>query len=645
MNHQKLAQNIVDHVGGRNNIQSLTHCATRLRFVLNDNRKADAKTLENTAGILKVVESGGQFQVVVGNDVSEVYKHIVAEGEFDGTASSEGDVKEKKGIRAAIFGLISGSLTPLIPVFAGAGLVKALLIVLEQAGWIAVDSGTYAILAAAGNSIFYFLPILLGITIAKVLNVNSYMAAAIGAALMEPNFTALTAAGSTTHFLGIPVSLMNYASSVFPMFIAVSIYAVLERFLKKIMHKNVQLFAVPFFSLIIMVPLTAMLIGPFGQYVGQWIGDIVNFLINSNSVIAGIILGGTWSFLVLLGLHWATVPIIMGNLSAGGDLIVPLAATSVAASMGIGLGVFLKTKDKDLKALSGSAFLSAILSGVTEPILYGIILRYRKTLIYLVVAGAIGGGLMGYLGVKLIVFNFFINVFTLPAQSPMLFYIIGILTAIAGGALCVVLFGYESKKTDQGAEGTELQKKQNKQSESENNQQAIPGSSTEKMERGAAGMDTSGMMECMITSPLEGTVIPLHEVEDVVFSSESMGRGAAIIPSKGQLVSPVDGLVSVTMKSAHAIAVTSDEGVEILMHIGIDTVRLKGQYFTQKVQQGDRVRVGEVLIEFDMDRIQKEGFKLTTPIVVTNSDQFRVITPLLSQGKVAVKEGLLSVRS
>ncbi|WP_339836009.1 beta-glucoside-specific PTS transporter subunit IIABC [Paenibacillus sp. FSL R7-0272] len=659
MDHLKLAQNIVDRVGGRENIQSLTHCATRLRFVLNDNRKADADTLENTAGILKVVESGGQFQVVVGNDVSEVYKHIVAEGEFDGAGSGASSEKEKKSIRSAIFGLISGSLTPLIPVFAGAGLVKALLIVLERAGWIAVDSGTYAILAAAGNSIFYFLPILLGITIAKVLNVNSYVAAAIGAALMEPNFTALTAAGTTTHFLGIPVSLMNYASSVFPMFIAVSIYAVLEKFLKKIMHKNVQLFAVPFFSLVIMVPLTAMLIGPFGQYVGQWIGDIVNFLINSNSVIAGIILGGTWSFLVLLGLHWATVPIIMGNLSAGGDLIAPLAATSVAASMGIGLGVFLKTKDKDLKALSGSSFLSAILSGVTEPILYGIILRYRKTLIYLVAAGAIAGGLMGYLGVKLIVFNFFLNVFTLPAQSPMLYYIIGVLTAIAGGALCVVLFGYESKKNDQVAEGLKVQKDKSHQVASENgsgnknegeneregNQQLISGSGTGKMEQNAAGIDANVAMESLITSPLEGKVIPLHEVEDVVFSSESMGKGVAIIPSKGQLVSPVDGVVSVTMKSAHAIAVTSEEGVEILMHIGIDTVRLKGQYFTQKVQQGNRIRKGEVLIEFDMDQIRNEGFKLTTPIVVTNSDQFRDITPLLSEGTVAVTEELLSVRS
>jgi PTS system beta-glucosides-specific IIC component len=297
--------------------------------------------------------------------------------------------------------------------------------------------------------------------------------------------------------------------------------------------------------------------------------------------------------------------------------------------------------------LSGSSFLSAILSGVTEPILYGIILRYRKTLIYLVAAGAIAGGLMGYLGVKLIVFNFFLNVFTLPAQSPMLYYIIGVLTAIAGGALCVVLFGYESKKNDQVAEGPKVQQDENNpiESKSESDQQSASGSSTGKIEQNAAGIDTNAAMESLITSPLEGKVIPLHDVEDVVFSSESMGKGVAIIPSKGQLVSPVDGVVSVTMKSAHAIAVTSDEGVEILMHIGIDTVRLKGQYFTQKVQQGNRIRKGEVLIEFDMDQIRNEGFKLTTPIVVTNSDQFRVITPLMSEGTVAVTEELISVRS
>lgn len=619
MNHSKLAKDITELVGGKQNIQSLTHCATRLRFVLKNNSMADKKTLEQTSGVLKVVESGGQFQVVIGNDVSEVYKHIHGQEGF--SESEEEVVKEKKGFWSSIFGLISGSLTPLIPVFAGAGLVKALLIVLERLGWIATDSGTYAILSAAGNSIFFFLPILLGVTIARVLNVNSYVAAAIGAALLEPNFTALLANGNSTHFMGIPVPLVDYASSVFPMFIAVSIYSVLEKALKKIIHKNLQLFAVPFLSLVIMVPLTAMLIGPFAQYAGQGVGDAVNFLINSSPILAGIVLGGSWSFLVLFGLHWATVPIIINNLSAGGDYITPLAGMSIAASMGIALGVFLKTKNKDLKALSGSSFLSAILSGVTEPILYGIVLRYRKTIIYMVIAGAIGGAVVGALGVKLIVFNFFLNVFTMPAQSPMIYYIIGVLVSIIAGATCVVLFGHESKKDVPSTKGTD-------------HGVSEATKASEVLEAGS---------ESLVVSPLAGTAIPLNEVDDVVFSSESMGKGIAIIPSQGVLVSPVNGTVAVTMKSEHAIAVRSDDGVEILMHIGVDTVKLKGNHFSQKVKEGDRVKRGDVLIEFDMDQIKGEGFQLTTPIVVTNMDSFKDVVPQV-QGTVEPLQHLFIVK-
>lgn len=613
MDHPKLAGEIIKLVGGKENVQSVTHCATRLRFVLRNNASADAKTLEQTAGVLKVVESGGQFQVVIGNDVAEVYRHIEKSGGFSSKSQEESSKEtQKTSLISKLFSLISGSLSPMIPVFAGAGLVKALLIVLEMAGWISPKSGTYAILSAAGNSIFYFLPILLGVTIARVLNVNSFIAAAIGAALLEPSFTALSTAGSATSFLGIPVPLMNYASSVFPMFIAVGLYAVLERFLKKIIHKNLQLFAVPFFSLVIMVPLTAMLIGPFGLYVGEWVGAAVNFLIKSSPIVAGAILGGSWSFVVLLGLHWAIIPIIMSNLSAGGDSITPLAATSIAATMGIALGVFLKTKNKELKALGGSSFFSAILSGVTEPILYGIILRYRKTIIYMVIAGAVGGAVMGALGVKLIVFNFFLNVFSIPAQSPMVSFVIAILIAIAIGAILPVLFGYETNKNESGS--------------------VIPANGGAALE-GAAH----------ICSPLAGQFKTLEQVDDVVFSSGSMGKGAAIEPEEGLLVSPVDGIVAVTMGTGHAIAVRSTDGVEVLMHIGIDTVKLKGKYFTQKVNEGDPVRKGDVLIEFELEKIRAEGFKLTTPIVITNTDEFKEIEVCAADGAVKPMQELLKV--
>ncbi|MCM3699678.1 beta-glucoside-specific PTS transporter subunit IIABC [Paenibacillus macerans] len=617
MDHPKLAKEILHLVGGKENVQSLTHCATRLRFVLNNNERADAKKLEQTPGVLKVVVGGGQFQVVIGSDVAEVYKHIDREGGFANKEASQGNDAQKTSLTSKIFSVISGSLSPLIPVFAGAGLVKALLIVLERLGWIAAGSSTYAILAAAGNSVFYFLPILLGVTIARVYNVSAFVAAAIGAALLEPNFTALGTTGGSTSFIGIPVPLLDYASSVFPMFIAVSLYAVLERFLKRIIHKNLQLFAVPFISLVIMVPLTAIIIGPFGVYVGQWIGVAVNFLINANPVIAGAILGGVWFFVVLLGLHWAVVPIIMSNLATGhGDVIVPLLAPSSAAAMGIALGVFLKTRDKDLKALGGSTFLSGILSGVTEPIMYGIILRYRKTLIYLIIASAVGGAVEGALGVRLIAFNFFVNVFTLPAQSPLLYFVIGLLVSLALAALLPLLFGYDTA-----------------------DKKAQPTAQTEHPAEAAASQQS----ETIILSPLNGRVIDLEQVEDAVFSSESMGKGIAIEPDKGVLVSPLDGKVAVTVGSSHAIAVRAEDGVEVLMHIGIDTVKLKGRHFSQKVSEGDTVRKGDVLIEFDVEGIKAEGFKLTTPIVITNTHEFREIRVAASQGPIQPLQELLKI--
>lgn len=622
MNSQELAQDILRFVGGKENVQSVTHCATRLRFVLHSNKKADVHSLEKRSGILKVVESGGQFQVVVGNEVPEVYKHIEKEV-GGGSPKTEGKEEgDKTSLVSKIFSVISGSLSPMIPVFAGAGLVKALLIILEKLGWLMPDSSTYAILAAAGNSIFYFMPIFLGITIARVYNVNSFIAGAIGAALLEPSFTALSADGvNATSFLGIPVPLLSYASSIFPMFIAVSLYALLERFLKRYIHKTFQLFAVPFFSLIIMVPLTAILIGPFGVYVGEWIGIGVNYLINANAIIAGAILGGTWSFVVLLGLHWAVVPVIISNLSAGGDLIAPLAGSSVAASMGIALGIFLKSKDKDLKALGGTTFISGILSGVTEPILYGIILRYRKTIVYMVIAGAIGGAVMGALGVKLIVFNFFLNIFSVPAQSPMLSYVIATLVAITIGALLPILFGYEVKQNKSGA--------------SKHEEQTIEHSSV------ASNQETTSQVT--VYSPLQGKVVDLAQVEDVVFSSESMGKGIAIVPEYGVLVSPFDGTVAVTVGSGHAIAVRSHDGVEVLMHIGIDTVKLKGRHFNQKVNEGDVVSKGDVLIEFDVDAIKQEGFKIITPVIITNTDDCASIKPVTSNQNILFKDKLLTV--
>ncbi|MFS0657090.1 beta-glucoside-specific PTS transporter subunit IIABC [Bacillus sp. 179-C3.3 HS] len=610
MNKETLAKDILKMVGGSDNVLGVTHCATRLRFRINQSEKVEKSDLEQHPDILKVVESSGQLQVVIGSHVADVYKEIERQGQFDDDHSG-GKSGEKQTIISRVFSLISGSLTPLIPAFAGAGLIKALLIVLENLNLLTPEDGTYAVLAAAGNAVFYFLPILLGVTIARVLGANPYVAGAIGAALLEPNFTALREAGNVVSFLGIPVPLLDYASSIFPIIIAVSLFALIESNLKKVIHKNLQIFAVPFLSILITVPLTTMLVGPFGVYLGTWLGDLVNFLINSSHILAGIVIGGAWSFLVLFGLHWAMVPIIIENLKGGSDLIVPLAAASIAAQMGIALGVFFKTKNKDMKALSGSTFLSAILSGITEPILYGIILRHRKTMIYMIVAGAIGGALIATFKVELVVFNFFLNVFTFPAQSPMGLYILGIVITIVIAAILPILFGYEVKQPKKEEADEKDPQQLNEQ----------------------------------IMSPLSGQVKALQQVEDVVFSSEAMGKGIAIEPDQGEVVAPVDGVISVTMESGHAVGLVSQKGAEILIHVGIDTVKLEGKYFTCLVKQGDEVKQGQPLIRFELDKIIEAGYPISTPIVITNTDQYEQIQEVVPfEGQVQKNQDLLSLK-
>ncbi|OLP63553.1 PTS system beta-glucoside-specific EIIBCA component [Bacillus pumilus] len=612
MDKATLAKDILKLVGGSDNVRGVTHCATRLRFRISESEKVKKNELEQHPEILKVVESSGQLQVVIGSHVSDVYKEIERQGKFDDDHSA-GKSEQKQTVVSKVFSLISGSLTPLIPAFAGAGLIKALLIVLENLNLLTPESGTYSVLAAAGNAVFYFLPILLGVTIARVLGANPYVAGAIGAALLEPNFTALREAGNVVSFLGIPVPLLDYASSIFPIFIAVSLFALIERNLKKVIHKNIQIFAVPFLSILITVPLTTMLVGPFGVYLGTWLGDLVNLLINSSHILSGIIIGGAWSFLVLFGLHWAMVPIILENLKSGSDLIVPLAAASIAAQMGIALGVFIKTKNKDMKALSGSTFLSAILSGITEPILYGIILRHRKTMVYMVIAGAIGGALIAVFKVKLVVFNFFLNVFTFPAQSPMVLFIIGILMTIVIAAILPILFGYEAVQQQGQEDETDDQISRN--------------------------------MNERIMSPLSGQVKALHQVDDVVFSSEAMGKGIAIEPNQGEVVAPVDGVISVTMESGHAVGMISQNGAEILIHVGIDTVKLEGKYFTCLVNQGDEVKQGQPLIKFELNKIIEEGYQMTTPIVITNTNQYEQIDTVVPFDEpIAKHEDLLLLK-
>jgi len=445
MSYSGLAKTILTLVGGAENVDALVHCATRLRFTLHDNGKAKKEELKNLDGILSAVESGGQFQVIVGSHVSHVYKELMSllSGGSVSSRAEQTESKPKGNIGARIFEVVSGSFSPLIGAMAGSGMIKALLAVLVMLKWIDPASSSYLVLAAAANSVFYFLPVLLGISAANKMGANGYIGGAIGAALLEPNFTGLIGSHTAT-FFGIPVVAINYASTVFPVFIAVAILAVLEKFLKRVCPHNIQMFMVPMLCLLAVVPMTVLAFGPFGVYLGNLIADGINWLSAHSGILTGAVIGGSMMFLVVLGLHWGIVPIIIANLGMGGDPIAAMWAPATFAQMGVALAIFLRSKDVNVKALAGPATVTGLLAGVTEPIIYGLIMRYRRTIPIVVIAGAIGGALNGAFQAKLTAFAFH-SLLSIPVFTPVLQYAIGIGTGFGLALLLTLMFGFENK--------------------------------------------------------------------------------------------------------------------------------------------------------------------------------------------------------
>lgn len=508
---------------------------------------------------------------------------------------SDQNTTQKETGLTKVLNIISGSFAPIIGVLAGAGLLKAALSISISADWLSSDSGTYIALSAAGNSIFYFLPIFLGITISLKLGANGYVGGAIGGALLTPDIINLVNGGvDSMHFLGLPISLANYSSTVFPIFIAIFVYAALEKLLKRIIYKDIQMFINPLISLTLLVPLTLLVFGPFGTLVGEGLGSTISFLSGRSGLLAGAVLGGAWTFLTIAGLHWTIIPLAIANLANGPDPIIGMAAPAVFAQIGVAIGVFIRTKDNALRSLAASGILPGSLAGTTEAIYYGILLRFRKALVYVVIAGAIGGALNGSFG---IVMNDFVlpSALSIPAFSPIGLHLVGTGVAFGVGLLLTLTFGFQTK------------------SDASYKDMVV----TIKSET--------------ITSPIIGRTVSLSDVNEPLFATNMVGRGVAIEPAEGKVYAPADGVVTTLFPSQHAIAMTSNSGAEILIHIGIDTVNLKGQYFRSLVKQEDRVEQGDVLIEFDINRITDAGYQTVTPIVITNHEEYRSINSIIDE--------------
>ncbi|MGH1809827.1 MULTISPECIES: beta-glucoside-specific PTS transporter subunit IIABC [unclassified Enterococcus] len=600
---------IIRLIGGEKNIDSLVHCATRLRFGLKDDTKANKGELQKLPYVMSIVQSGGQYQVVIGSNVSDYYATILA---MAGLSDQETGSSKKTSFNLnAVFEIISGAFSPLIPALAGSGMLKALLTVLTQFNWLSAESSTYVILSAASNAIFYFLPIFLGITLSKRLGANMYVGGVIGAALLEPQFTGLIGV-ENTNFLGLPVQAVDYATTLFPIFAAIFIYQFVDKFLKKIIYKDIQLFAVPMLSLMIMIPLTVILFGPFGTFFGDLLSGSVMWLFEKSRILSGIVLGGGMTFMVMFGLHWGFTPVTLDNLTRlGGDPIEGMALAAVFAQIGIAVGFFLRAKKHSkMRALAGPVALTGVFAGVTEPIVYGIILRYKRLLPIVAISGGLGGAVLGAFGVTMNAYVFH-NIFSLPVYSPLVGYLIGITVSLLSGALLAYFFGVKE------SELTEFEAEPESVAESILTNSATP-----------------------IYSPVKGQVMPLAEVEDDVFASGIAGQGIAVIPDEGIIRAPFAGTVVAVFPSKHAIGIKSDQGVELLIHVGLNTVNLNGEFFDVNVENGATIARGDRLLTFDRQAILDKGYQLSTPVIVTNCGPDTVIEYETTIGTIKT-EGIL----
>ena len=597
MKFENEAKEIVGLVGGEGNVVSLVHCATRLRFELKDGSKFQKEKLEKLSYVLKVLVSGGQYQVVIGPNVDAYYDAIFAVTKIQGGNDETAKSVEKVKLSDKVLKVISGAFSPLIPLMAGSGMIKALLTLFTTIGIMSDTSSTYLILSAAGNACFYFMPVFLGITISKQLKANAFVGGAIGAALLEPNFTGLLSAEGAVNFLGIPVTPIDYQATIFPIFIAILVYAYLDKSLRKVTPQSLQYFLVPMVCLMIMVPFTVILFGPVGTTIGNYVSSFVMWLFSISGTLAGIVLGAAYPFLTMLGLHWGFTPITLQNLDQfGGDIIEGVCVCAVWAQMGIALGSYLKAqKNSKLKSIAGPTFITGFFAGVTEPILYSIVMEYKRLMVVVAISGACGGAIAGTLGVTMDAYVFH-NIFSavVMSYSPIWAYAIAVLTSLVVATILTYIWGLsgldEEKAQDLQAMETELK--------------------------------SSDVKMISVVSPLDGDVIELKEVDDEVFASGVTGKGIAIVPTNNIVVSPVEGTVSVLFPSKHAVGITTNDGVELLVHIGLNTVMLNGEGFTAFVKQGDKVVCGQKLLEFDKEFILSKGYSLQSPVLVTNADQF-----------------------
>ena len=636
--YQELAADIVRNVGGRENVAGLVHCITRLRFTLKDESLVNDDVLKGMSGVVTVMKSGGQYQVVIGNHVAEVYEDVLPLLDLreDGDVNqADGRGAGKKRLLDRAIDVVSGIFQPILGIMAACGMLKGFNTLFEALGFYTETSGIYMVINAAGDALFNFLPLFLGYTAAKKFHLKPMLGLAVGAAMCYPSIQlgSLEAGGTALYtlfegtmfaspvyltFLGIPVIAANYTGTVIPVILAVWFASKCEKLFNRIVPDLVKFFFVPMLTLLVTLPVTLLLLGPAATFGSMLISEFTLAIRDFSPLVAGAVVGFTWQILVIFGLHWGFIPVYINNVMTLGydNVMMPFFACTFATSAVV-LAIFFKTRDKKLKEMAIPNFISGIF-GVTEPAIYGILLPLKKPFVISCIAGGIGGAFYGHFNFRKFILGG-MGIFELPnmmnpdgTMGNIIVAFAGIAISMAVGFVLTMMFYRDEKeKVQKLAEDTE--------------------SLSEKVEE-----------EITVYSPLKGTVIPLDQVEDEAFSSGVLGKGAAVIPEEGVLWAPADGTISAMFPTGHAIGMVTESGAEVLMHVGMDTVKLNGEGFKPLIKAGDQVRKGQPLLEFDMKLIQETGYSLVTPVLVTNYMQYGEIRTLKT-GAADRGEALLSV--
>lgn len=603
MDYQAIAKEILKDVGGKDNIVDVTHCYTRLRFVLKDTKQANKEALLQTEGVISVVESGGQYQVVLGNKVAHVYNAL--EPLLAQQLTTKTSTKEKNSLGNRILNTVAAIFTPVVPAIAASGMLKGILAiaVMVANNFYQVDLkplNTYIILSATSDALFYFMPVILGYSAAKVFKTNEYIAMVIGATLCYPTIVSLMTEESAVTLFGLHVTKANYVSTVIPIILAIFILAYVQRFLEKVIPEVLKIIMVPTLSLLLMIPATLLLFGPIGIYLGDGVNWLYYYIMNLSPILLGGFIGGIWCVLVIFGAHRGLVPIGINDVArTGRQNLLAFAGAANFSQAGAAFGVFVRTKNKDLKAVAASATVTALF-GITEPAIYGANLRLKKPMIYAVASGAAGGALMGWGGSYGTAFAnqglLTIPVYAEAGTKAFICYLLGCGIAFFGAFLLTIFLGFNDLPLDESRQE--------------------PGLKTE------AGTVKEKQR---IQAPVQGQLVSLDQINDEVFASQQMGKTLAIYPTEEQIVSPGNGQVTALYPTHHAIGLKLDNGAEILLHIGINTVELKGRGFETFVKVGERVRLGQKLLSFDKQIIQAAGYDPTVLVIVTNTAEMAVI--------------------